>query len=256
MSKITIPFDTRKALGYYVYALRDPKTKEVFYIGKGKGERIIQHVVEAKNNPKSEKAKLKRIKEIEARGQHVDHLFIRTGIKTEAEAFAIEQAVIDSYKANRNAKDAAVLTNLVAGHEASEKGLASLDTVLARHAAPRTPRVDRPILVLKLNQFWQPDMNSNDLLQVSRGYWRVGKQVREQAEVALVIAYGVIRGVYEIDRQAWKPATEAKFKGKWIFDGVPTSDKSLKALIGSDMGSQVRNQVSIQKYLQGFVPKK
>jgi hypothetical protein len=255
--KLTIPFDTRQALAFYVYALRDPDTKEVFYIGKGKGERILQHVTEAGKNPTSEKAKLKRIKEIEARGKSVDHLFIRTGIKTEPEAFAIEQAVIDAYAANRhNSVGKSVLTNLVAGHEHSERGLASLETVLARHASPKTPRVDRPILVLKLNRKWEPDMNQEDLLKVSRGVWRVGKEVRERAQVALVISFGVIRGVYEINKEAWAPAPEARHKGKWVFDGVVAKDKYLKALIGTDMGKQVRNQVSIQKFLDGFRPGK
>jgi hypothetical protein len=80
-SKLTIPFDTKKALGFYVYALRDPRNGEVFYVGKGQGERILQHVAESGKNPKSEKAKLKRISQIESAGNQVEHLFLRTGIK-------------------------------------------------------------------------------------------------------------------------------------------------------------------------------
>ena len=250
-----IPFDTQKALGIYVYALRDPDTKEVFYIGKGTGSRILQHTSEAKKKPASEKAKLQRIREIEARGKKVDHLFIRTGIKTDAEAFAIEQAVIDAFSANRHSsKGKSILTNLVSGHEHTEKGLASFDTVMARHASPKTPRIDRPILVLKLNRMWEPDMNQEDLLKVSRGVWRVGKDVREKAEIAIVISFGVIRGIYEIDRNSWKPAKEALHDGKWVFNGSLATDKKLQALIGSDMGVQVRNQVSIQKFLNGYSP--
>jgi hypothetical protein len=253
--KSVIPFDTQRALKFYVYALRDPSTKEVFYVGKGKGERILQHVTEAGKNPTSEKAKLKRIKEIEAKGKTVDHLFIRTGIESESEAFAVEQAVIDSYAANRQStKGKSILTNLVSGHEHSERGLASLETVLARHASPKTPRVDRSILVLKLNRKWEPDMNQEDLLKVSKGVWRVGKEVRDRAQLAFVISFGVIRGVYEIDQRAWTPAAEDRHKGKWVFDGRVAQDKSLRSLIGTDMGKQVKNQVSIQKFLDGFKP--
>ena len=35
---------TVEKLNYYVYALIDPRTNKVFYIGKGKGNRIYAHV--------------------------------------------------------------------------------------------------------------------------------------------------------------------------------------------------------------------
>jgi hypothetical protein len=254
MAKVKIPIDTRKVLGFYVYALRDPRNHEVFYIGKGKGERILQHIAEAKKDQKSEKAKLKRIKEIESQGLEVEHLFLRTGMETATEALAIEQAVIDAFLANRaTSTGASKLTNLVAGHEHDERGLASLDTVLAKHGKSKTPAIKRPVLVLKLNRRWQPDMNSDSLLAVSRGVWGVGKDIREKAEVALVISFGIIRGVYEIDRSGWMPAT-GKDKGKWIFAGKTTTDSKLAALVGTDMGSQLKNQASFQKFLDGFTP--
>lgn len=255
MSKRKIPFDTIKALGIYVYALRDPRNGEVFYIGKGKGERILQHVTEAGKDPKSEKAKLKRIQDIEASGNKVEHLFLRTGIKTDDEAFAIEQAVIDGFLANRaTSSGASMLTNLVSGHEHQELGLASLETALARYGKAKTPAIPRSVLVLKLNRRWEPDMNAEALLKVSRGVWGVGRDIREQADLALVISFGIIRGVYEIDREAWTPATNPNDKGKWVFNGKPVTTPELVALIGTDMGKKVRNQVSFQKFLHGFTP--
>lgn len=255
MSTLKIPYDTRQVLGYYVYALRDPRNHEVFYIGKGKGERILQHVAEAGKNPKSEKAKLKRIQQIESKGLSVEHLFLRTGMKSESEAFAVEQAVIDAFLANRaTSTGPSALTNLVAGHEHSAVGLASLETVLARHGKARTPATKRPILVLKLNQKWQPDMNQESLLEVSRGVWGVGKETRDKAEIALVISFGIVRGVYEIKQNGWEPVTKGEHKGKWIFSGLVTKKPELLALIGTDMGNQVKNQVSFQKFLNGFHP--
>lgn len=252
-TKVSIPFDTKLALGNYVYALRDPETQEVFYVGKGVGNRILQHTIEAKKNLTSEKAKLKRINQIEAKGLEVEHLFIRTGIATPEEALAIEQAVIDAYAANRKSiKGGWVLTNLVAGHEHDAKGLASFKNVIAKHQSLQTSKIDRPLLVFKLNRQWEPDMSEQSLLDVARGVWKVGAESREKAELAVVIAYGVIRGIYEIDKGAWQRATEKKHQGKWIFSAKRTSDKKLLALIGTDMGKKVRVQANFQKFLDGF----
>ena len=39
--------------GYYVYALIDPRTDKVFYIGKGIGDRVFNHEIESKKSPES-----------------------------------------------------------------------------------------------------------------------------------------------------------------------------------------------------------
>ena len=38
---------TIESLAYYVYALIDPRDNRIFYIGKGKGNRIFQHAKDA-----------------------------------------------------------------------------------------------------------------------------------------------------------------------------------------------------------------
>lgn len=41
---------TIESLTYYVYALVDPRDNRIFYIGKGKGNRIFQHAKDALND--------------------------------------------------------------------------------------------------------------------------------------------------------------------------------------------------------------
>lgn len=36
--------EVAKAVGNYVYRLIDPRNGETFYVGKGKGNRVFQHV--------------------------------------------------------------------------------------------------------------------------------------------------------------------------------------------------------------------
>ena len=35
---------TKEALGYYVYVYSDPDTHKPFYVGKGKGDRVFNHL--------------------------------------------------------------------------------------------------------------------------------------------------------------------------------------------------------------------
>ena len=42
-----------RKIGYYVYLLTDPITNEIFYVGKGKGNRVFSHLKDQNNNPKT-----------------------------------------------------------------------------------------------------------------------------------------------------------------------------------------------------------
>ena len=36
--------ETAERLGYYVYRLIDPRNGRTFYVGKGKGNRVFEHI--------------------------------------------------------------------------------------------------------------------------------------------------------------------------------------------------------------------
>ena len=80
-------------IGYYVYLLSDPATNEVFYVGKGTGNRIFAHLSAAIAQAEASD-KLDRIRAILAGGHEVQHRIIRHGL-TEKEAFEVEAALID-----------------------------------------------------------------------------------------------------------------------------------------------------------------
>ena len=152
-----IPPEVAEAINYYVYALRDPRDRQVFYVGKGQGDRVLSHIREAGKDVTSERAKLKRIREIEADGHHVEHLFVRTHLNGE-EALTVEQAVIDAYKATGLS-----LTNLVSGHDSSTYGLASVETVVAEFSALPAPGSTEPTLLFVINKSWSRDMGEDDV---------------------------------------------------------------------------------------------
>ena len=58
------PPEVIQKLRYYVYLYLDPDTDEVFYVGKGRGNRVFNHLKDT-----SESEKTDRIKEIRRRGK-------------------------------------------------------------------------------------------------------------------------------------------------------------------------------------------
>ena len=94
------PPDIAEQLGWYVYRLIDPRNGETFYIGKGRGDRVFQHVGEALIKQADEDAtdlKLQRIKEIRASGLTTIHVIHRHKIKPPEVAYQIDAALIDAY---------------------------------------------------------------------------------------------------------------------------------------------------------------
>ena len=100
--------DFRELKKYYVYELVDSKTSKVFYVGKGQGERALQHSQEAANS-NTESPKLNMINKIQAAGNEVIERVIGR-YKTENEAFAVESTLIHWVYGYDN------LTNLAGGH--------------------------------------------------------------------------------------------------------------------------------------------
>lgn len=91
------PNDSIPLLPFYVYVLMHPETKDVFYVGKGKGVRMQQHSREVRQKisigQDLSTTKQKKIKEIiEYSGELLELVVAR--FETEDEAFAVEATLI------------------------------------------------------------------------------------------------------------------------------------------------------------------
>ena len=71
--------NTIKELGYYVYMLIDPRDGKPFYVGKGKENRVFQHIEDAINNPSISSDKYDTIRDIIAANMNVVHLIVCHG---------------------------------------------------------------------------------------------------------------------------------------------------------------------------------
>jgi uncharacterized protein len=191
-----------------VYLLRDPRTGEIFYIGKGIGNRVFQHVAEALQvfDPTD---KLERIRDIHNEKLEVDYKFIRHGL-TEKEAFEVEAALIDLMGLSR-------LTNSVVGQKSSERGLMSIADVLGFYGTSPA-LITEPAMLITVNRLYYRGMPPEILYESTRGKWVVGQR-RNKAKYAFAIFRGIIRQVYEID--AWEVATEnddSEIRKDWVVE--------------------------------------
>jgi len=197
---------TIEKLGYYVYLLIDPRTDAVFYIGKGRGNRINRHLLGALDDGMEETEKIKRIRDIQQAGLEVSHTVLRHGL-TEKEAFEVESAILDFVGLDK-------LTNIVRGHHSVSRGKMSLNNIKTEYEASDAV-FDEPLMLIRINRLYRHDMPASELYEATRKDWKVGSRAKT-IHVACAVYAGIIREVYSIDK--WIPSPEAP--GRYMFNGV------------------------------------
>lgn len=176
---------TIEQIGYYVYCLINPEDNRVFYIGKGKGNRVFAHAQGIKSeNRKSEKIDL--IEKIINSGNLVKHVVIRYGL-TDKESKEVESALIDFIGIEK-------LSNIVKGNN-SERGLIACDELeLKFNAIPA--EIIHNVMIVKLNETFKKDMTATELYEATSGNWKASLKSVKIVEYVLATAYGIIREVY------------------------------------------------------------
>jgi hypothetical protein len=196
-------------VGWYVYALQDPRDGKLFYVGKGRGNRVFQHAQAALATQQDHEMspKIELINAIHDAGLQVGTFILRHGISSESAAYDVESAVIDAMRLLDPAldNDRFVLTNLVLGHHHASRGLASTDVVISLFDAPPTPDIMDPVLLIKIPGLWHPSMSAEELYRATRFWWKIGPR-REKAKYAFSINRSVIREVYSIE--GWRAWTD------------------------------------------------
>ena len=140
MARDSFPAGVAQQLKWYVYRLIDPRNGETFYVGKGQGNRIFDHVKgdytaivssdaggpDAEDREDATDLKISRINEIKAVGLEVGHVVHRHGIEREDVAYEVEAALIDAYPG---------LTNRVEGHGSGDYGSRHVEEIVAQYSA-------------------------------------------------------------------------------------------------------------------------
>jgi uncharacterized protein len=231
------PSHMHKDLKFYVYIYRDPRNREIFYVGKGQGNRAFSHLVDS-----SERRKTQRIKAILDAGFEPEIEILIHGLSDEQAALKVEAAVIDLFGLK-------LLTNDVRGFESRASGVMTLDQIISRYnAAPA--KLDDPVCLIRINQLFRYGMSAQELYDVTRGIWRIAP-ARHNPSYALAIYDRVVQEVYAI--AAWFKAGSTYSGRSDLADRLRGKDAARWEFVGTIAPEQVRRKYrykDVSKYVR------
>lgn len=194
-------------LRYYVYRLIDPRNGETFYVGKGRSNRVFDHVA----GKADESEKYQRIRDIQLAGFEVAHVIHRHGLE-EKTAIEVEGALIDAYPG---------VTNIAGGHHSEERGVMHADEIIERYEAP-VVEFQHPVVTINVNR----TASELSLYEAVRYAWKIDPKKAERCDYVLAVQRGLIIGAYVAEQ--WLPASPENFpkhyqpethEGRWGFIG-------------------------------------
>lgn len=212
----------KEALGYYVYALVDPRNSKIFYIGKGRENRVFQHakgvledILEDALSENAPNLKLDTIRSIMSEGKKVAYYIIRHNLE-EKEAYLVESTLIDmlTYSPfNHNNQ----LTNLIAGHHQWDEGIKTIEEINVLYDCEKIEvkkgdnievKKGDNILLVNLNQSYNQTKakgvyKRNDIYESTRKYWKISREKAKQIDYVLGVYKGVVRCVIKVDNHSF-----------------------------------------------------
>ncbi len=230
MSRDKFPPGVAKELGAYVYRLIDPRNGETFYVGKGRNNRVFEHI-NAKIKTDDPGDKLKRIRDIRTKGFDVAHIIHRHGMDDKT-AFEVEAALIDAYPG---------LTNAVSGGGSNAFGSMHADEIVSRYEAV-VAKIEHRAILINVNH----TLAETSPYEATRYSWKINPSRADRAEIVLAVCRGMIVAVFIAEE--WLPATSENFPGResqadrYGFLGREAPDDLLKAYVGKCIPGKYRKK--------------
>jgi uncharacterized protein len=177
-------------LGHYVYLYIDPRDNKIFYVGKGYGNRVFEHL-----DDKSETEKVQKINDIKKAGKEPQIDILIHGLEDGTTAHRIESSVIDTIGIS-------TLTNEIRGPWSKDYGRIDVQLLASIYESEKGI-IEEPAILIRINKLYRHGMSDIELYDASRGVWKVGSR-REHARYAFAVFEGIVREVYKI--KEWHPA--------------------------------------------------
>jgi hypothetical protein len=172
-------------LKYYVYIYSNPITDEIFYVGKGKGDRVFSHLSE-----ESETEKVKYLSELNLKNLKPKIEILIHGIEDEETALRVEAAIIDLIGINK-------LTNRQNGWKSATFGRMTLKQIISTYSKQEVEVIE-PSIFIRINQKFRYSMTEIELYDFTRGQWKISTERANKAKYAFAIYEGIIQEVYTV----------------------------------------------------------
>ena len=224
---------TERDINYYVYMLINPNDKKPFYVGKGRGNRVFQHIICALTDLDVTSDKYDVIRDIVNGGGMVEHIIVCHGIAHESEAFSVEMAIIDTL--NYCGYD---LTNEVSGHHSATKGIMTADEIKRQYNAPKLDHIDDDCIIININDQYVRNLQPQQIYQATKEIWRIDKNKLNKIKYVLSEYRGLIVEVFKVC--GWYP----KERGY-----NPTSKKAGQKYTAYGFNGEVADDAIRNKYI-------
>ena len=225
---------TQETLGYYVYLLINPLDNKIFYVGKGKDNRMFDH---AKDAPldwlRSDKMDI--VRKIIDKGLKVKYYILRHGM-TEKEAYLVESAFIDFLTFN-DFSFVANISNIVAGHNQWDKGLKTVEEIELLYNCLPLDVENKPhkLLSININGTYH---SSADIYEITRKSWVLNPNRANRADYVVAEYRGIVRAIFRVNEKGWQgvesegnaESSKGKRKIRYYFEGKEVLDKEIQEM--------------------------
>jgi hypothetical protein len=181
-------------LGQYVYALRDPRDKKIFYVGRGDNDRVFHHFNEAEkksNLPIQQiSSKAIRILDIWKNDEDVEWFIVAHNLTDGKTAEIIESAVYDSLGQSQNGEP-------VNENRTPRSSLLLPEDLDAMAAEPVNP--SRPFENVFVFPIHRALVARKDIYASTRAAWRVANHFQKLGGYAVGLQYSIAKGTFEIE---------------------------------------------------------
>lgn len=213
---------TQEELSFYVYLLINPLDNKIFYVGKGKGNRVFEHA-KASLLDLEENDKLDIIKEIISKGQNVKHYILRHRL-SEKEALLVESAFID-FLTFKDFKFVANITNVIAGHHQWDEGIKSAEEVEQIYSCELLDMSNKShrLLCININKTYDRD---KDIYEATRKGWILNPDKANQADYVIAEYRGISRAIFKVDNKGWHIYSKNQYN-RYCFEGSRVEEEEI-----------------------------